>query len=98
MLAPHLEGHVAPQLALGIRSLGLYDEFIRRVTTDSGHTIEYERTGTLQVARTAAEAADLCTAARAMVTAGVGHILLDAPQTRQMEPQLATDVIGALHV
>jgi len=98
MLAPHLEGHVAPLLALGIRSLGMYDEFIRRVTADSGHAIEYERTGTLQVARTAAEAADLCTAARALATAGVGHMLLDAHQTRQMEPELATDVAASLHV
>jgi glycine oxidase len=98
MLAPYLEGHVAPLLAMGIRSLGMYDEFIRRVSTDSGHTIEYERTGTLQVARTVAEEADLCTAARALATAGVGHILLDAPQTLQMEPELATDVVGSLHV
>jgi glycine oxidase len=98
MLAPHLEGHVAPLLALGVRSLAMYDEFIRRVTTDSGHAIEYERTGTLQVARTAAEAADLCTAARALAAAGVDHTLFDAPQTRQVEPELATDVIGSLHV
>ena len=98
MLAPHLEGHVAPLLALGTTSLGMYDEFIRRVTSDSGHPIEYERTGTLQVARTAAEAADLCNAARALATAGVGHVLLDAPQTRQMEPALAADVVGSLHV
>ena len=98
MLAPHLEGHVAPLLALGIRSLGMYDEFIRRVTADSGHTIEYERAGTLQVARTAAEAADLCTAARTLATTGVGHMLLDAAQTRQMEPELAGDVLSSLHV
>ena len=100
MLAPHLEGHVAPLLALGIRSLGMYDEFIRRVSADSGHTIEYERTGTLQVARTAAEAADLCTEARALSwrPQASATCFLTRTQTRQMEPELATDVAASLHV
>jgi glycine oxidase len=98
MLAPYLEGHVAPLLALGVRSLAMYEEFVSRVTADSGHEVEYERTGTLQVARTAAEVADLCTAARTLAAAGVGHALMDASQTRQLEPELATDIVGALHV
>ena len=97
MLAPHIEGHLAPLLALSVRSLAMYDEFVRRAARDSGQTIEYERSGTLQVARTAAEAAALCESARAL-GGQVDHALLDANETRRMEPQLAADVVGSLHV
>jgi glycine oxidase len=97
MLAPHIEGHLAPLLSLSVRSLAMYDEFVRRAARDSGQTIEYERSGTLQVARTAAEAAALCASARAL-GGHVDHALLDANETRQMEPQLAADVVGSLHV
>ena len=98
MLAPYIEGHVTPLRALGVRSLAMYDEFIRRVTRDSGESPEYERTGTLQVARTAAEVAELCAGARILKEAGVEHALLDARETRQLEPGLAEDTAAALHL
>jgi glycine oxidase len=43
MLAPQIEGHIAPLLALGSRSLALYDEFVARVMADSGRDVEYDR-------------------------------------------------------
>ena len=97
MLAPYIEGHVPPLRALGVRSLAMYDEFLRRVTEDSGESIEYERSGTLQVARSAAEVADLCSAARLLADAGVEHALLDDRATRRLEPGLAGNT-GSLHV
>jgi glycine oxidase len=98
MLAPHIEGHLPPLHALGVRSLGMYDAFIRRAAADSQQTIEYERAGTLQVARTEAESADLCAMARSFVDAGVKHTLLDATGIRRMEPAVATDIVSGLHV
>jgi glycine oxidase len=98
MLAPHIEGHIAPLHALGVRSLALYDAFVAQVSADSGHSVEYERTGTLQVAASAGDAAQLCAAARLLAGAGIDHSLLDAAETRRMEPQLAATVTRGLHV
>jgi glycine oxidase len=98
MLAPHIEGHVPTLHALAVRSLTLYDEFVRRAAADSGQPIEYERTGTLQVARSDAEAAELCALARAFVESGVQHTLLDAAGVRRLEPGVAAGVVSALLV
>jgi glycine oxidase len=96
ILAPYIEGHLAPLRTLGARSLGLYDSFINRVVADSGHEVEYERTGTLEVALNSNEAAALCAAARTLAELGVAHAVLDASETRRLEPQLRTDVAAAL--
>jgi glycine oxidase len=98
MLAPHIEGHIAPLHALGVRSLGMYDGFVARVNADSGHAVEYERTGTLQLAASADEAAQLCAAARLLANAGTPYRLLDAAETRRMEPRIAAGVTRGLHV
>src|SRR4026209_769885 len=51
ILAPYIEaseGH--PLFDLAARSLELYDDFVARVTSDSGLVVTYRRTGTLHVA------------------------------------------------
>ena len=50
MLAPHIEGHAPQLLGLGLQSLSLYDTFVKRVRCESGRPVEYERSGTLQIA------------------------------------------------
>src|SRR5258708_16585173 len=51
VLAPYIEGRAdSPLLDLAVRSLSLYDEFVGRVSADSGATVPYRRTGTLDVA------------------------------------------------
>ena len=51
ILAPYLETHEgSPLLPLAVRSLGLFDEFIQRVTSDGGISVSYHRDGTLDVA------------------------------------------------
>ena len=45
ILAPHIEGHDPTMLALGVRSLNLYDEFVSRVVTDAGTNVEYRAEG-----------------------------------------------------
>src|SRR5262252_2595998 len=56
VLAPYIEAREGtPLLDLTIRSLGMFDEFMERVTEESGLTISYRRTGTLDVAVNDAE-------------------------------------------
>src|SRR6476469_9266088 len=51
VLAPFIEASAeGPLLDLTAASLALYDEFIARVSMDSGMSIRYERSGTLDVA------------------------------------------------
>jgi glycine oxidase len=94
-LAPYIEGQPSPLRALGLGSLALYDEFVRRVTADCGQAVEYARSGTLQVARGQIELAALVAAARDLAVAGVPHDLLDAPGVRRFEGGVA-DVSGGL--
>ena len=51
ILAPYIEAREgSPMLDLTSRSLELFDDFIGRVSADSGIAIPYRRTGTLDVA------------------------------------------------
>src|SRR5262245_43314037 len=59
MLAPYIEaGAGGPLLDLTVRSLHLFDEFIARVTTESGVRVVYHRGGTIQVAFSADDLVD----------------------------------------
>ena len=97
VLAPHIEGHSELLLGLGVPSLNEYDSFIERVTIDADQAIEYERSGTLQVAFNAEESQRLSAAAARLGQARVRHELLDAHAARRLEPALG-DVVSALHV
>src|SRR3954470_21448859 len=51
VLAPFIEAREGSALLdLTVRSLGLYDRFVERVVADSGVSIAYRRTGTVDVA------------------------------------------------
>ena len=98
ILAPHIEGHLAPLRTLGVRSLELYDRFIERVAADSGQQVDYQRTGTLEIALNADEAEALCAASRTLAGLGVAHSMLDGSEARALEPQLPAAVVAALLV
>ena len=91
ILAPYIEGHAGPFLTLAVSGLACYDGFLERVRSDSGLSIEYRRSGTLQVARGDVEAAALVEAARRLSASGVAHSLLDAEGVTSLEPALADD-------
>src|SRR3954465_10389128 len=56
VLAPFIEAREgSPLLELTVRSLDLFDEFIARVSVESGIAIAYRRTGTIDVAVTDAD-------------------------------------------
>jgi len=98
ILAPYIEGHDPAILALGVRSLDLYDEFVRRVVSDSSEEVEYERNGTLEVAITLDEAMALRRRARALAGSRIEHALLDAGDVRRLEPEITPAAVAGLHV
>jgi glycine oxidase len=97
MLAPHIEaGPGGTLLALTVRSLSLFDEFMARVTAESGIPVAYHRSGTLQIAFTADELRELRNTAARLEAQGVSAGLLDAQTARVEEPHLSEAVIGGL--
>jgi glycine oxidase len=97
ILAPHIEAHSEPLLRLSVASLNEYDRFIDRLTVDSDQLIEYQRSGTLQVALNGEESQRLAQGAARLAGGGVDHQLLDAAGARRLEPALG-DIVSALHV
>ena len=98
ILAPYIEGHDSTLLALGIRSLALYDEFLAGVAGVDSQEIEYERNGTIQIAVSLDEGNRLKRAARALADAGVAHELLNAVEVRRIEPGVTTAAVGGLRI
>lgn len=96
ILAPHIEGHIPELRDLAARSLAMYDEFVRRIEHDSRRTIEYRRSGTLQVALDESEAAALSASARALAATGVQCTALDGDAARRLEPALPDRVTAGL--
>ena len=99
VLAPYIEAHGRGALLdLGVRSLDLYDAFVARVVEDSGATVQYVRTGTLEVATDEPTLVRLEALGGLCAARGVAAELLDARHVREAEPHLATRVRGGLVV
>jgi glycine oxidase len=96
ILAPYIESHAASFQQLAVCSLASWDDFIQRVRTDSGHAVDYERSGTLQVALDSVQASALADASRLLQAAGVTHTLLDTREAARLEPGLCDRVTSAL--
>jgi glycine oxidase len=99
ILAPYTEAHQgAPLLGLGARSLGLFDAFVARVAERASRPIEYQRSGTLEVAFDDREAEALRATGTWVAEAGIACEWFDARMVRAFEPTLAPEVIGGLFV
>jgi glycine oxidase len=97
ILAPYVEAHEgSPLFELSVRSLDLFDEFVERVTSESGVAVSYRRSGTLQVATDDASMKALRETAELLSRAGVHAEIVDGPAARSEEPHLAADVAGGL--
>ena len=96
ILAPYIEGHLDSLLRLAVSSLALYDGFIARASEDSEQTIEYERSGSLQVATTENAAMELAIAARRCAHEGIAHELMPGHEARRLEAALSPRLISAL--
>jgi glycine oxidase len=98
VLAPYIEGDSQELLRLGTASLSMCDAFVERLRRDAGGEIEYQRTGSIEVAGTGAQYERLRERAAAYRAEGVEHRLLDADEARACEPALAAGVAGGLLV
>jgi glycine oxidase len=99
ILAPYTEADAAsPLLALGTRSLQLFDDFIAGAAARSGRRIEYARSGTLEVALDAHDAQQLQAARAWLDAAGVASDWLDAPALRAAAPAVTPAALGALKI
>jgi glycine/D-amino acid oxidase-like deaminating enzyme len=97
MLAPYTEGHGHPELlALGIRSLAMFDDLIAGLQDDTGCPVEYSRTGTLELAFDAREHERLVAAKRALDAQGVPAELLDAGGVLACEPAASPAAVAGL--
>ena len=99
VLAPYIEAHEGhPLLALTVRSLDLYDDFIAQLGSHGASTLRYRRSGTLEIALDADGLHRLETAAASLRGKGVHARLLDASGARSEEPHLSEAVVGGLMI
>jgi len=99
VLAPYIEaGAHGPLQDLAVRSLDLYDDFIARVSAESGSAISYHRNGTIDVATNEVEMGSLAASADALAKRGVSARLLDTAAVRAEEPLAGDVVVGGLVV
>jgi glycine oxidase len=97
MLAPYTEAHGDPHLlALGVRSLALYDALIDGLRAAMGGPIEYARSGTLEVALDARGADELARAKRALDARGVQSDYLDQSMLIDEEPTVSPLAVSGL--
>lgn len=97
VLAPYIEAPAdGPLLDLTARSLNLFDDFVARVSAESGTLVPYRRTGTLDVAVDDAGLCALGAQAEALGRRGVPALMLDAAAARTEEPHLGDGIIGGL--
>jgi glycine oxidase len=97
MLAPYVEAEADdPLLELTLRSLELFDTFVERVTVASGMPVAYHRTGTLHVALREDALSHLEALAAFLRRRGVAADVVDHEEATRLEPQLSSDVVGAL--
>jgi len=97
VLGPYVEARAeGPLLDLTSRSLDLFDDFVASVSADSGVAIRYRRTGTLDVATEEAELSCLVSVAALLARRGVPAELLDRQGVHEIEPHLASEVLGGL--
>ena len=96
MLAPYSEGHHPSLLHLGLASLALWDQFVERLRAHAGCGFHYERSGTLHVAATGADAVRLSADAATYASLGVSHQWLDGSSLHALEPALAERITAGV--
>jgi glycine oxidase len=97
VLAPYIEARKGgPLLELTARSLDMFDTFVARVAAESGVAVNYQRTGTLDVALLDESMRAFVVTADLLGRRGVEAELLDASEIRSQEPALAGAALGGL--
>src|SRR5688572_17897823 len=89
VLAPFIEAaEGGPLLDLTARSLEMFDDFVAQTASETGLSIPYHRTGTLEAALDADAMSRLRHTSAVLAERGVGAQLLDAAAVRAEEPAL----------
>ena len=96
VLAPWIEAHSGGLLELGEASLRRYDAFIARVREESRVDVEYQRTGTVEVAMSAAQETALRADRARHEARGVPSRWLDRAAVLAMEPGVGPNVRAGL--
>jgi glycine oxidase len=98
MLAPGGEfDQPSPLLDFAIDSLGRYQDFVAEIAADSGLSIEFRRTGALQIALGEPELESLTARAASQRGAGIPSTVLTKHALQSLAPLVRSDAIGAVH-
>jgi glycine oxidase len=98
MLTPYLEAASGAHLDLAVRGLAAWDDFVPRVTADSGIRATYRRTGSLSVALDERTADSLAATAKALAASGVDAELVDTGAVQLREPALSVEARRGLFI
>ena len=91
MLAPYIEAHDrGPLFDLTLRSLDLFDDFVARAVDDSGLSVDYRRTGSLEIATDAVIADTLRQRVRTAPAGSSDPGCLDDHRERAAAPAIAS--------
>lgn len=97
VLAPYIEAPApGPLRDLSVESLGLYDEFVARVTSDAKTDVEYRHTGTIDIALDTDEAERLKAVAGVLQTLGVRTEWREGADIFRLVPSIAPAAVAAL--
>jgi glycine oxidase len=84
-------------VALFVRAREAWGEWARALRETSGIDVGYRVSGVVRVARSAGEAAELEQEVEWQRARGLCPTLLDAGGAREVEPELAPDIVAAVH-
>jgi glycine oxidase len=97
VLCPFVEAEPgSPLLALGIRSLEMWNSWVAQLRSRTSMPFHYDRSGTLEVAFGPDEAAHLKSVSAWLTTEGVVHEWLDGSQLCEREPQVSDSAEAGL--
>ena len=99
VLAPFIEAPAPGALRdLSVESLGLYDDFVARVTSDARTEVEYRHTGTIDVALDTDEAERLKATDTVLRTLGVRTEWREDADIFRLAPSIAPAAVAALFI
>ncbi len=97
VLCPYVEATPgSPLLALGTRSLAMWDGWVERLRENTAVPFSYDRSGTLEVALTAEEVAHLRGSRDWLVAEGIAHEWLEGAALRSFEPTVNASATAGL--
>ena len=98
MLAPNAEAdHADDFYKFCAASNGIYPDFVRQLSDESGVEIEYRKCGTVEVALAEADAARLSVKCERQKAQGFNVEGLNARDTLRCEPALSPNVVSGIH-